>query len=206
MSNLTPVNRPHATIAAVLGNTRLEVNHTLWTPPGSVPETWAEVSWSSDGLVCRLIKRESTPRVTYLAPNDPVHKDSCLEWFLSPWPGTGRYLNLEANAAGTLYAAIGTSTERPLLDDDLRALVGCAAEVDDEQWSVTYTVPQRLLDALADLEHQPRVVLARGLRVEANLYACGDDTAVEHYGAWSPIEAPSPQFHRPDWFGAWTLG
>ena len=38
-------------------------------------------------------------------------------------------------------------------------------------------------------------------RLLANFYKCGDKTAVPHFLSWNPVEVPSPDFHRPEFFG-----
>lgn len=200
MSQQTPrrVDVPQA-------GTRVEVDHTLWTAPGSVPPTHAELGWDAEALHCRLVSAEDSPLTRHHQPNSPVHLDSCLEWFLAPWPGEGLYLNLEANSAGTLFAAFGSTTHRELLSDHLRTLVHVRAEVSPHQWSVTFQVPHTLLDALADLAGRARPELAVGTIFGANFYKCGDETEVEHYGAWNPITGDEPRFHRPDQFGQLVL-
>jgi hypothetical protein len=35
----------------------------------------------------------------------------------------------------------------------------------------------------------------------ANFYKCGDETETPHFGAWSPVQTPQPDFHRPEFFG-----
>lgn len=203
--------------------TRVNVDQVLWASSGAAhpdrsPSTYAELSWTPQALTCRLITHERNPRTTYFAPNDPVHKDSCLEWFLAPWPGLPGthdsrvsdahghwYLNLEANSAGTLHAAFGTHQHRTPLDDELRALIITVAEVADDHWSITWTVPVELVNRLAAEYGLPPVVLQAQDQLGTNLYKCGDDTEVPHYLAWNPIMADAPQFHRPDQFGRLVL-
>lgn len=189
------------------------LDHALWVNLDAVPPTRVAVSWgdaaaagAGAALVCRMTTREPAPLTRFTRANDPVCRDSCLEFFLAPWPGSGHYLNLEANSAGVFYAAFGTTVARGFLDERDRALVGCVPEVGGGEWSITWTVPQALLDRLADLAARPAVVLAEGLVVEANFYRCGDDLERPHYAAWNRIEAASPQFHRPDQFGRLQLG
>jgi hypothetical protein len=62
-------------------------------------------------------------------------------------------------------------------------------------WSVAYRLPLALFAKLYGEDIQP------GRRAAANFYKCGDDTAVPHYGAWSPVKTASPDFHRPEFFG-----
>lgn len=209
MSMLTPFT---AEVGAA--PTRLEVDQALWTPPGVGPATHAELWWTPEALTCRLVTHETDPRTTYHQPNDPVHRDSCLEWFLAPWPGLPGthdsrvheshghwYLNLEANSAGTLHAAFGTSDHRTPLDDELRALLTTVAEVADDHWSITWTVPVDLINRLGAEYGLPEVVLHHDAQLATNLYKCGDDTDAPHWLAWNPIFRDTPQFHVPDQFG-----
>ena len=193
------------------GAARIGVDHALWTAPADLPPTDVELGWTDEALVCRMTTAERHPLTRFTEPNDPVHLDSCLEFFLTPWPGEGLYLNLEGNSAGTFYAAfgptfVGATDERVFLDEHQRGLVGCEPEVGEDSWSITWTVPRVLLDELADQAGRPRLAWGPGLELEANFYKCGDETEREHYGAWSPIEAEVPQFHRPDAFGRLVLG
>ena len=38
-------------------------------------------------------------------------------------------------------------------------------------------------------------------KLRGNIYKCGDRTAHPHYLSWAPIGTPSPDFHRPEYFG-----
>jgi hypothetical protein len=44
----------------------------------------------------------------YTQPNEPVYKDSCVEFFVSS-PETKDYYNFEFNAIGNILAAVGPS-------------------------------------------------------------------------------------------------
>ena len=37
--------------------------------------------------------------------------------------------------------------------------------------------------------------------IRANFYKCADRTAHPHFLAWNRVDAPAPDFHRPDFFG-----
>ena len=45
------------------------------------------------------------------------------------------------------------------------------------------------------------IVDLSGLQMRANFYKCGDKTSRPHFLSWNPIDVPSPDFHRPDFFG-----
>ena len=42
--------------------------------------------------------------------------------------------------------------------------------------------------------------------LKANVYKCGDKTEHPHYLAWNRVEAPAPDFHRPECFGEMIFG
>ena len=37
------------------------------------------------------------------------------------------------------------------------------------------------------------------------MFKCGDETAHPHFGSWSPIVWPEPQFHLSQFFGTFVL-
>ena len=38
-------------------------------------------------------------------------------------------------------------------------------------------------------------------KIRANFFKCADKSAHPHFLSWNPIDVPSPDFHRPDFFG-----
>ena len=63
-------------------------------------------------------------------------------------------------------------------------------------WRVTVVIPFSLIGV--DPENLPE-------RLRANFYKCGDKTAHPHFLSWNPVGTPSPDFHRPDFFGELIL-
>jgi hypothetical protein len=53
---------------------------------------------------------------------------------------------------------------------------------------------------LSIFTHHPNLSL-KGKTCNANFYKCGDKLAEPHFIAWSNIDTPKPDFHRPDFFG-----
>ena len=41
----------------------------------------------------------------------------------------------------------------------------------------------------------------KGVCATANFYKCGDDLPEPHFVSWNKIEAPTPNFHLPKYFG-----
>jgi hypothetical protein len=183
----------------------LELGHYLWLANGYEPRVEARLGWSPRFLYVRFLAEEKRVRVRYTKFQEPVYKDSCVEFFIDMFPAKGLgYVNFETNAAGALLAAFGPDRSRrePLWPEDLADFAieaSVRGPVDGEHgadaWSLEYRVPMALFRKLYGEAIRP------GHRAAANFYKCGDETEVPHYGAWSPVGTPAPDFHRPEFFG-----
>jgi hypothetical protein len=175
----------------------LQIDHYLWLDNGYRPRVQVRLGWSSKFLYVRFDVDEAQPLVRFTTFQDPVYKDSCVEFFVDMVPAARRgYVNFEANAAGTLLAAIGPdrSNRTPLWPEDL-AEYGVDVARSGTGWTLVHHLPLGLFRKLYGRDISP------GHRAAANFYKCGDETAVPHYGAWSPVDTPRPDFHRPEFFG-----
>jgi len=188
----------------------LTVGHYLWSKNGYEPRVEARLCYNERFLFVRFLVEEGRVRARFTRFQDPVYKDSCVELFLDAFPDLGRgYLNLETNAIGTLLAAFGPDRDRrtPLTRADLRgfrATSSLISPIDGEvaagRWTLAYRVPLGLFRKLYGRD------IAPGEQAAANLYKCGDETEFPHYGAWSPVGRPTPDFHRPEFFGTVVFG
>jgi hypothetical protein len=188
----------------------LAIDHFLWLENDYHPPVEARLCWTARFLHVRFRVEERRVRVRYMKFQDPVYKDSCVEFFMDAFPGLKRgYVNFEMNAAGALLAAFGPDRFRrtPLWPEDLAEFEAAASirgPVDGAYgagaWTVEYRVPLGLFKKLYGNEILP------GHRAAANFYKCGDETEIPHYGAWSPVAAPRPDFHRPEDFGEIVFG
>jgi len=202
--------RPGAAAAPWAAIPPLAVDHYLWLDNDYRPQVEARVCWTPRFLYVRFRVEEKRVRVRYTRFQDPVYKDSCVEFFVDAFPELGKgYVNFETNAVGTLLAAFGPdrSHRTPLWPEDLaeyEAAGSIRRPVDGEygadSWTLEYRLPLGLFRRLYGEEIVP------GHRAAANFYKCGDETEVPHYGAWSPVGTPSPDFHRPEFFGELIFG
>ena len=164
------------------------------------PEARAYVRRDETGLRVLLCAREATVSGQVTAFNGDVWTDSCLEFFFRPFAGDGRYLNIEVNAAGAALIGLGEGREdRTRLGECPPGMDFCASRHAGGWWAVAYTVPFALIEALFGRR------LAPGAAFSGNFYCC-DETLHPHFGSWNTIEAPAPDFHRPECFGRLTLG
>ena len=176
---------------------------------GYEPPVEARLCYSGRYLYVRFDVREKKVRVRFTGFQDPVYKDSCVEFFVDMFPDLKLgYVNFEANAAGAFLVAFGPDrhARRPLSKDDLRGFKYSASvkgRVDGEiaagRWALAYRIPLDLFRRVYGRDLQP------GHRAAGNFYKCGDETEFPHYGAWSPVGTPAPDFHRPEFFGILTF-
>ena len=124
-----------------------------------------------------------------------VWTDSCLEFFLRPFEDDARYLNIEVNAAGAALIGLGAGRA------GRRVLTACpegmdirASRHDGGWWAVAYSLPYALIGRLFDRPFRPEGA------AWGNFYCC-DESIHPHFGSWNPIDAPAPDFHRPECFG-----
>lgn len=178
------------------------IDRYLWLTNGYRPVVEARLCWSAKFLYVRFRVGEKKAPVRYTKFQDPVYKDSCVEFFVDMFPEARLgYVNFEMNAAGALLAAFGPDRghREPLWPEDLAGMSVVTGEGDwpgvGDSWQVGYNVPLALFRKLYGQD------VRLGHRAAANFYKCGDETPVPHYGAWSPVGTPAPDFHRPEFFG-----
>jgi len=196
--------------AALAGVEPAEITEYPWDAEGYTPRTEVRIGWTVAGLFVRFSSSDDQLRTVYTAANDPVCRDSCVEFFLNPVPEKdSRYLNFETNAIGTLMLGLGSSRhDRVLIPESeherfgvTASLAQASAEERTIPWTVTYGIP---LDFLQEI-YGP-ITWTAGHTMLGNFYKCGDDTPAPHFGCWNRIEHPQPDFHRPEYFGRLVLG
>jgi hypothetical protein len=132
-----------------------------------------------------------------------VYTDSCMELFLMPDPArSARYFNWEFNPCGAMYLSLGTSRydREDVSPENYRELFRLKTAVRADGWTLEYRIPFDFLR-----RYFPAFEPRAGHCMRGNFYKCGDKTARPHYGCWSPIDLPAPEFHCPEFFGEMTL-
>ncbi|MCR2805250.1 carbohydrate-binding family 9-like protein [Paenibacillus soyae] len=189
---------------------QLAIGHYMWLPDWHGPKARIALSCTTDELQIQFRAYEPEPLVRFANLNDPVYKDSCVEWFLQPDPlQDARYLNFELNAAGTILVGLGTGRlDRVYLEADELPPLHIRAErqlqdpaTGETYWSVRFRLPLSWLAGLF-----PGFQPGPGARMRGNFYKCGDETALPHFGSWSRVGADEPDFHRSQDFGWLILG
>lgn len=145
---------------------------------------------------------------------DPVYKDSCVEFFLQPKPEQG-YFNFEFNCGGALLSSYitdptrvpgGFKGVRPLSNEEGRQIEIHTSQppvIDVETnepitWQLTFFIPLKLLRTYVG-----RLDAAPGTNWKANFFKCADESSHPHWAAWSPVDQLN--FHLPHCFGVLKL-
>jgi len=211
----TTIRRVHDPVPLVENTTRtvwdradrVSIDRFLWTSPERQPRTTVRMLYNDETLYLHytVVDRHSYARTTTL--NGPVWEDSCVEFFANPRPADrAEYVNFEANCVGTFHLGYGTSrTNRVLVDPELADDVQIQGSMDvptkragstDEGWWLAVGLPFDMLSAFTGVTINP----SRGTRWRGNFYRLRKQPN-PFYGAWSPVNAPEPDFHRPTDFG-----
>ena len=172
----------------------LAIDQRLWSPEVDI-EAWAQIAWEDDALRVRLTAREAHIRAVHTSPTSAPCEDSCLEFFLSPVEGDGRYMNIEFNPNACCYLGIGGAGELVRLLPERDWLKPQPFRTENG-WGIEYRVPFELLRLFF-----PGFAPKPGDAMRANCFKCGDLTEVEHYFSWNPVTSDTPNFHRPCDFG-----
>jgi hypothetical protein len=182
------------------------VNVFPWPVAGSAdyrPATIAKMAAGNDYLIVFMETNEVEIRAEEKGFSGQVCTDSCMEFFLAADPGnSAQYLNWEFNPAGAMYLGIGTHRydRHDIHPDNYRELFQVKTLVRDNGWSLEYHIPLTFLRGCF-----PLLKIKQGHVMRGNFYKCGDKTVRPHYGCWSPIDLPKPDFHCPAFFGVLTL-
>ncbi len=182
-----------------------EIGNYIWDKNGYMPRAQARVMYSDAGLFVHMCAWEDEVRAE-AGMCGMICQDSCLEFFLQPNVAVPRYTNVEMNPLGNFMCGIGRdrygrfeAKQLPLAGMELRHSVTSAAAYAGPKWEIAYTLPADWLELWFGAR------LAPGVAMRGNFYKCGDLTRYEHYGMWNPVQSATPDFHRPESFGALEL-
>lgn len=183
----------------------LTIDEYPWYEKGLKQKTEVQIAISSDNVYIRAKAEDKHIRARAEKLMDPVHEDSCFEFFVTPWnQKSTSYFNIEMNCMGVLYMAwhdgsSGTDVKtfiteeqakRITIESSLKDVEDIAAEIG---WELNIIVPISLLEDMSGREIKKDVW-------HANFYRCGGEVD-DQYAAWNPIEFEKPNYHLPLQFG-----
>ena len=145
---------------------------------------------------------EPEMKATYSNHNDPIYKDSCVEFFIA-LEEDSNYYNFEFNCLGSCLLEWGPDRHhRKLLDTHTIDLIKVNTKIKREtkndltefHWKMFIKIP------IETFKFNPLKSL-KNINAKANFYKCGDNLSKPHYISWNPIKADEPDFHLKSYFG-----
>ena len=159
----------------------------------AAPETTFTLAHTDEMLYVRFEVKGEVPLATKTEDLQLVNEDACVEIFIGDADNT-HYWNFEFNPAGVCNASHRKERKVDVVRlnaEQLQSIKRFPVQLCAAHWSLLVGIPFALIDLDLAHEHARR----------ANLYKCGDKTAMKHYASWNPINAPAPAFHLPEFFG-----
>ena len=157
------------------------------------PETRFALAHTDKMLYVRFEVKGEVPLATKTNDLELVNEDACVEIFIGDKDNT-HYWNFEFNPAGICNASHRKERKVDVVRlnaEQLQSIKRFPVQLCAAHWSLLVGIPFFLINLDRTKEHSRR----------ANLYKCGDKTAMKHYASWNPIEAEAPAFHLPEFFG-----
>lgn len=159
----------------------------------TAPNTIFTIAHTSDMLYVRYEVKGEVPLATKTNDLELVNEDACVEIFIGDADNT-HYWNFEFNPAGVCNASHRKERKVDVIrlnPEQLQSIQRYGKQLCASHWTLLVGIPLALID----------LDLTRERARRANLYKCGDKTAVKHYASWNAIDAPTPAFHLPEYFG-----
>lgn len=179
---------------------RETISMAPWPDYNYKPEVAFSTGYTDKALLIKFYVRERHLQAVYNKINDPVHKDSCVEFFIA-FNNDDNYYNLEFNSVGACLAAYGDNR-----DGRITLPVSVIRQISHQtfvrtnnsegliDWELTLIIPKEVF-----CYHSFNTFSEQHCR--ANFYKCGDDLPEPHFLAWNAVKADQPNFHLPEYFG-----
>jgi hypothetical protein len=177
------------------------IDNAPWDAFPYKPEAAFAMAYSNSNVFLKFFVEEKYVRAIYYEPNQPVYKDSCVEFFVS-FGDEPEYYNFEFNCAGTCLLSYGKErANRTMTSANLIKLIAFQSSIKPAKnkdanigWELTLVIP------FAAFQYH-KLSSMKGKQCRANFYKCGDDLPEPHFLAWNTINTEQPDFHRPEFFG-----
>ncbi len=166
-----------------------------------LPKVELHLAYSQEGLWLDYSVEGQDLRTLSPSDGNYVHTDSCVEFFMQKERGES-YINFEFNAGGICYASHHqTPKDSTLLSqEEFKSIKRWGSHLGEQKDIANEEVKWNLM-LFIPWETMGYKVGEVPSKFFANFYKCGDETAHPHFVSWSPIDEPSPAFHRPQFFG-----
>ena len=188
--------------ALELRGAKIAVDQVCWPSVAPYkPLCAATLAHCGDAIAVLYHVRGLDLRGVNTADNGRQWEDSTCEFFVAD-PHDGSYYNFEINCLGFILGGKGEGRHNRLIRaasdiSRIRRYSSLPPEAVEKEggvyeWTIAMIIPFDLIG------------IAPGsvpVSLKANFYKCGDLTAHPHFLSWNLVGCPSPDFHRPEYFG-----
>lgn len=173
------------------------INQYQWNSIQS-PKAYGWMGYlEGQGLFVKMVCEETDPKRECTQPRDMVCEDSAMEAFIA-FTEEGEilnrnslYINYEINANSAMYGSYGKNRyEREFISEELYALSAPKAVMKEDHWYIEVLFPEILLNKVSDFE-----AVKSGKTFYCNFYKIAQHAPILHFGSYSPITTPHPDFH-----------
>ncbi len=181
---------------------RHAIERIPWPVFSYKPQVSFSIAYAGNAILLKYFVQEKAIRALCQTDNSPVHQDSCVEFFIA-FDGDEKYYNLEFNCTGACLFGFGKSkTGRELIHEQVVSKIRrlCIIEScrDGEKnlfdWELTIIIP-------AEVFVYNKITHLKDRHCKVNFFKCGDKLPEPHFLAWENVQAASPDFHLPEFFG-----
>ncbi len=190
----------------------LQVDVAPWAEYPYRPEVSLRIAASEHYLLLRFLVKEKEILGRFEKDGPAVEQDSCVHFYMAP-ESADRYYHFSFNCLGACFAEFREPGEKTrdisesLLKDMFRIsslgdrgavhLEASAGEL--SSWSLMAALP-------GDVFFKEDIESFQGLRFKGNFCKSGEGLKDPHYLSWNRIEAETPDFDRPEYFGEIWIG
>ena len=186
----------------------VKIENYMGDVPDHFPGTMVKVAYDHQAIYVKFRVNDRYVRAVYSNHQDPVYKDSCVEFFFTPGIDIGEgYFNLEMNCIGTMlfhHQKVPRKDAVSIQKSDIEKVQVFSSitdpvdpeRVEEIRWMVSYRIPFSILRKYHNFD-----IPGPGTVWKVNFYKCADDTSHPHWLTWAPVDNPTPDFHRPEFFG-----
>ena len=186
----------------------IEIKEYMSDKPEYLPRTQAKLLYDDKFVYIIFHVEDRYVRAVAQEYHGNVSHDSCVEFFLTPGEDLSQgYFNIEVNCGGTtlFYHQTALRVNTIIVDeadcDKLNIYHSLPKIIEPEiaeptTWIIEYRVPLDMLEKYAPVQRP-----APGVIWRANLYKIASKTSNPHWGTWSVVDYPTPNFHIPQFFG-----
>lgn len=176
------------------------IQYAPWQKSLKKPSATFSLAYADDLFYIKYTVKEAHFIAKFRENNEPVYKDSCVEFFVA-FENNHNYYNLEFNCLGTVLAGYGPSKENRIVlskallkDITSETVIKSSSDEQDIIWEITIAIPLKTFH-FDQLDHLQKK------KCRVNFYKCGDDLSEPHFLCWNNIVNDTPNFHLPEYFG-----